>query len=149
MSLLVNQKLGEVPFDVVSEDAAFAGLQKLVDGCDILTININLVENWILGFEASASKLNNLLISARFLPTKLVAWESKDLETLVLVLLIQLAQFRVIGIGQATLGSNIDDEENFPLVGAQVHIFPTCILRARKEVLFWLSVTTLRHKKTT
>jgi hypothetical protein len=42
---------------------------------------IYLVENWILGLEASASKLNNLLISARFLSAKLVAWESKDLKT--------------------------------------------------------------------
>jgi hypothetical protein len=42
---------------------------------------IYLVKNRILGLEASASKLNNLLVSARFLPAKLVAWESKDLKT--------------------------------------------------------------------
>jgi hypothetical protein len=40
-----------------------------------------LVKNWILSLEASASKLNNLLVSARFLAAKLVAWESKDLKT--------------------------------------------------------------------
>jgi hypothetical protein len=31
------------------------------------------------------------------------------------------------------LGCNIDDEENLPLVGAQVNIFPTCILQAQNE----------------
>lgn len=100
--LFVDQELGEVPFDIVTEKTTFAGLQKLVDGCSVVTININLIKNWILGLEAGASKLDNLLISARFLSTKLVAWESKDLKTLVLVLLIQLAQLRVVGIGQAT-----------------------------------------------
>jgi hypothetical protein len=43
--LLVNQELGEVPFDVVSEEAAFAVLQKLVDRCNIVTIDINLTDN--------------------------------------------------------------------------------------------------------
>jgi hypothetical protein len=42
---------------------------------------IYLVKNWILRLEASACKLDDLLIGARFLPTKLVAWESKDLKT--------------------------------------------------------------------
>ena len=43
--------------------------------------DINLVKNWIFSLEACASKLENLLISARFLTTELVAWESKDLKT--------------------------------------------------------------------
>jgi hypothetical protein len=44
-TLLVNQELGEVPLDVVSEQTAFAGLQELVDGCNIITIDINLTDN--------------------------------------------------------------------------------------------------------
>ena len=44
-------------------------------------MQIYLVENWIFSLEASASKLDNLLISARLLPTELVAWESKDPKT--------------------------------------------------------------------
>jgi hypothetical protein len=44
-------------------------------------VQMYLVENWILSLEASTSKLDNLLISARLLPTELVAWECKDLKT--------------------------------------------------------------------
>jgi len=40
-----------------------------------------LVKNWILGLEASANKLDDLLVCAWFLPTELVARESKDLKT--------------------------------------------------------------------
>ena len=43
--LLVNQKLGEVPLDVVAEETTFAGLQKLVDRCNIVTVDINLADN--------------------------------------------------------------------------------------------------------
>lgn len=39
-----------------------------------------LVENGVLGLEASAGKLDDLLIAARLLPTKLVAWECQDLK---------------------------------------------------------------------
>ena len=38
-----------------------------------------LVENGVLGLEAGAGKLNDLIIGARLLPTKLIAWESQDL----------------------------------------------------------------------
>lgn len=40
--LFVNQELGEVPFDVVAEGTALAGLEKLVDGCGIIAVNIHL-----------------------------------------------------------------------------------------------------------
>ena len=43
--------------------------------------HIYLVKNQILGLQMSARNLNNLLINARFLPTKLIAWESKELKT--------------------------------------------------------------------
>jgi hypothetical protein len=33
------------------------------------------------------------------------------------------------------LGGNIDDEKDLPLVGAEVNIFPTCILQAQIEPL--------------
>ena len=39
-----------------------------------------LVKNGVLGLEASAGKLNNLLIGARLLPTKLIAWEGQDFK---------------------------------------------------------------------
>lgn len=96
--LLVNQELGEVPLDAVAEKATFARLQELVQGRSIVAIDINLVKNWVLGLEASAGKLDNLLIAARLLPSKLIAWESQDLKALVLVLLIQLAQLGVVRV---------------------------------------------------
>ena len=40
----------------------------------------NLVKDGVLGLEACAGKLDNLLIGARLLPTKLVAWKSQNLK---------------------------------------------------------------------
>lgn len=96
--LLVHQELREVPLDAVTKKATFARLQELVDGRSIVTIDINLVKDGVLGLEAGAGKLDNLLICARLLPTKLVAWESQDLKALVLVLLIELGQLSVVGV---------------------------------------------------
>lgn len=45
-----------------------------------ITAQIYLVKNGVLGLEASAGKLDNLLIGARLLPSKLIAWESQDLK---------------------------------------------------------------------
>jgi hypothetical protein len=56
-------------------------LGKYKDKRNKCCVQIYLVENWIFSLEASASKLDNLLISARLLPTELVAWESKDFKT--------------------------------------------------------------------
>jgi hypothetical protein len=97
-SLLVNQELGEVPLDAVSEKATLAGFQKLVEGRSIVTIHINLVKNGVFSLEACAGKLDNLLVGTRLLATKLVAWESQDFKALVLVLLIDLGQLGVVGV---------------------------------------------------
>lgn len=45
MTLLVNQELGEVPLDAVAEKAAFARLQELVQGRNIVAIDVNLTDN--------------------------------------------------------------------------------------------------------
>jgi len=42
MPLFVNQELGEVPLDVLTEGTGFAGFQKLVDGCSIFAVDVNL-----------------------------------------------------------------------------------------------------------
>jgi hypothetical protein len=97
-TLLVNQEFGEVPLDAITEKPTFVRLQILVQGCSIVTVDINLVKNGILSLEASASKLDNLLIGAGFLPSKLIARESQYLKALDLVLLIQLAQLSVVGV---------------------------------------------------
>ena len=44
-TLLVNQELGEVPLDAVTEKATFARLQELVQGGYVLAIDINLADN--------------------------------------------------------------------------------------------------------
>jgi hypothetical protein len=59
---------------------------------------IYLVKNGVLSLEASAGKLDNLLVGARLLPTKLVARESQDFKSLALVLLVHLAQLGVVGV---------------------------------------------------
>jgi hypothetical protein len=59
-SLLVNQELGEVPLDAVPEKATLTGFQKLVEGCSIVTIHINLKGNESLGSEVFHKKQTNL-----------------------------------------------------------------------------------------
>jgi hypothetical protein len=44
MPLFVNQEFGEVPFYVIAKETTFAGLQELVNGCSIVTIDINLTK---------------------------------------------------------------------------------------------------------
>jgi hypothetical protein len=51
MPLLVDQELGEVPLDAVSQKATLAGFQILVDGRSIVTIHINLKSNKSLSLE--------------------------------------------------------------------------------------------------
>lgn len=45
MTLFVNQKFGEVPFDAFSEEATSLWLQELVQWSSIAAIHINLFDN--------------------------------------------------------------------------------------------------------
>jgi len=128
MSFFVNEELGEVPFDAIPKEATFAGLEELVDGGSTVSIHINLVKDGVLCFEAGAGKLYYLVIGSWLLCSKLIAWKSENLETLFLVLLIQLTQLRIIRVGQPTLRCNIDNEKHLPLVNTQIHLIPLSIL---------------------
>lgn len=44
-TLLVNQELGEVPFDTIAKNSAFARLQELVQGGSIAAIDVNLTDD--------------------------------------------------------------------------------------------------------
>lgn len=72
---------------VTSDDHSFAvlfqlgHLQKGGGYKEALRAQTYLVKDWILGLEAGANKLDDLLVRARLLPTELVAWERKDLKT--------------------------------------------------------------------
>jgi hypothetical protein len=46
-----------------------------------ITAHVYLVKNGVLGLEAGAGKLDNLLIGARLLPTKLIARERQDFKS--------------------------------------------------------------------
>lgn len=126
--IFINQKLGKVPLNAITQNSAFARFQELVYRSSFLTIDINLIKYGKFGLKASASELHYLLIIPGLLTTKLIAWECKNLQTLVFVLPIQLAQLRVIGIGQPTLRCNIHNQQDFPFILAKIHIISSSIL---------------------
>jgi hypothetical protein len=72
LTVFVNKKLSKVPLNVIAEDSPFAFLQELIQRRSILSVYFNLVENGEFRFEASTNKVSNLVISSRFLVTKLV-----------------------------------------------------------------------------
>ena len=64
-----------------------------------------------------SSKVLDLLVSSRFLPSELVAREGEDPE--LRIFLCQLHQLAVVDVGLASSGSHVDDDEDLALVLGQ------------------------------
>jgi len=79
LAFSIDEKLGEIPLDTVSQEASPIGLllQPLPQRVGIGPIHINLTEHRKVSIVA-LSKFLDLGFSARFLPPKLVRWEGQD-----------------------------------------------------------------------
>ena len=65
--------------------------QETKDLICVLAVHLALGEHWERGTVAFTGELLYLRVSARFLPTELVAREGKDLETLLSILPIDIS----------------------------------------------------------
>lgn len=80
LSILVDDKLGEVPFDGVDERSSLLLLQVLVQRMSFLAVHINLVEQIEIHF-VIASKALNFFSIAWLLMTKLITWKGENAQT--------------------------------------------------------------------
>ena len=67
------------------------------------------------------AELGNLLIGAGLLVRKLVARETDDYKTLVLILLVEGLEAVVLG-SETALGGGVDNQEDLALVLAEIHL---------------------------
>jgi len=79
----------------------------------LTAVNIDLGEHWELSSLPDRGVLLDLFFTIWLLTTKLVAWESKDFETLAAELLMELNHFNVVLAGHASLGGDVDDQDAF------------------------------------
>lgn len=102
-------------------------LQEVIYRVSVVTVNLNLVHNWESDTVVQLAEVTDLLLRARFLATELVAWETKDDQALVLVLLVQALQILVLW-GETTLGCNVDNQDNFALQGIELESLTFLVL---------------------
>ena len=138
LTFLVDEEFGEVPLDVrlllvvgislgkhVVEDVgdgvlhipagkAFLLLQELIERVCIVAVDLDLLETGELCAEVQFAELVNALICARCLLSELVAGEIENLESLGVILLVELLQFIVLR-GESAFGCCVDNQQH--LVG--------------------------------
>ena len=118
ISIFVNQKLRKVPWNLLGHllvrvlKLIRIPPQVLVQLVGIFAVDVNLFKERELDLLA-LGKLINLLITAILLHEKLIAGKCKDLQTTVLVLLINLNQLLVVLLSHASLGRHINNNGNF------------------------------------
>jgi len=116
VSLSIDEELRVVPFDVVSEPTTLDSLQVLVKGVSIGPVDINLgehVEGEPILFLHSRFDLR---VRTRLLSSKLVAWERSNSETISAVFFVQSLELMVVGVGQPSVGGDVDDNDNVTLI---------------------------------
>ena len=85
-AIFVNEELLEVPLDISS----IVGGSQIVEGLEgIGTVDLNFLHHWEFN-SVFCNKVQNIFWSSWFLSTKLVAWESQDLKTLIFVFIVDL-----------------------------------------------------------
>src|SRR5208283_1371119 len=77
--LLIYQKLGEVPLDTVSEQAALFAFQELEERMRILAVDLDLREEGKAHAVVDLAKRLDLVVRAGLLVTELVAGETEHL----------------------------------------------------------------------
>ena len=84
----------------------------------IRAVDVDLAAQWKSHAVVQATELADFFLAARFLTGKLVAGQAKHGKPLVLVLLVEVLQRRVLR-GQTTFGRHIDHQYNLALEGGQ------------------------------
>jgi len=113
--LLVDHKLGKVPFNKVSQKAALLLLQETPDWVSITPIDINLAGH-VIADVVGGSKLLDFLLPQRLLTHELVAGECQDPQPFGLrIFIVELCQL-LVDTGVTTFGGNVHDDEDVAFV---------------------------------
>jgi hypothetical protein len=111
---LVNEELGEVPRNALAEKTLSARLEELEDLVRVAAVHVALLRKREGDAVVSLAHGAGLLVVLRVLRAELVARETNDDETLVLVLLVELLKSVELR-GEAALGGRVEDEEDLAL----------------------------------
>jgi hypothetical protein len=112
LSLGIEQEFSKVPGNIFSVKRRVVS-KPLVEGNSSGPIDINFGHEGESDSVVIPSPLFNFGIGARFLITKLVAGESIDIKTLVMILGIDSLQLFVINRGQTSVRGYIHDQVSF------------------------------------
>ena len=111
MSVLVKKKRGKVPLNTLStEETRLHLLQPLPERTRIVAIDIDLSEERKVSLELAAGDISDFFFSAGILICKLVARETEDSETAILIAVLERDEGGVGIFGQSTLHGGVDDE---------------------------------------
>ena len=115
LTLWVDDEFGPAPRDHLGLVFLFVkertiSAQELIDRVSLWSIDINLWKHGELDIVFCGGPFFDRGVITRFLFPKLVGGEGKNLETLLSVLLMELNQFFVVLVRQASLAYHIDDQ---------------------------------------
>ena len=79
----------------------------------VAAVHLALGEHGERSIVALSCELLYLCVRAWFLPSKLIAGEGKDLETLLSILLVEICQLSVVVGRHASLGRHVDEHDDF------------------------------------
>ena len=86
--------------------------QEAVNFICVWSVYLTFSEHGECGIVALSSKLLYLSVSARLLPSELVAGEGKDLETLLSILLVEIRQLSVVVRRHASLRRHVHEHDD-------------------------------------
>lgn len=124
-----DEELGEVPGDIFALELAVIS-HILIDWVGVGSIHIALLEQWECHV-VLLNKFPNFLTVLWLLLAKLVAWESVDLQSFIVVLIINLLQLLIVAIGQSSERCNINKENGLLIASVlsnSIHIVSIQIL---------------------
>lgn len=111
---MVNDEFSKVPHDIGR--AVFKRKSLLQEGKDFTgvgTVDVALFEeNQLVGSSAElGTGGHDFFGGTRFLAAELIAWEGKNLQTFIPILVGQLPELGVLSLGQCSFGGNVDDDQ--------------------------------------
>ena len=117
MAVAVDEELCKIPGDVsAGEGAVFSHV--FIDWVAVVTIDVALLEQWeihvVLLYEFA-----DFIATFWLLSSKLVAWESIYLQSLLIIVVIDLFQLLVVALGQSSERCDIHKENG---------LFTVCML---------------------
>jgi len=142
LALLVDNELGEVPLDEVSEGAALLVLQELPQWAGVVAVHVHLLEQVEVGV-LLLGEAYDVVGAAGLLAIELVAGEGQDAQAAVAVLLVELDELLVVGGGQPAKRGDVDDQQDIALVLGQAHVGAGDVLNG--EVVHRRSALPVRH----